>query len=119
MDAPVVVAGVACGLTAMSAPALRAGWFSFENPTGETRPIGEIRATPSGLVPPQDLVPTASGGFVAVDITAHSAAHISWQQPVRTFFRRTNDDWKLVGLERLPDERTAPPGSQRDAMAGR
>jgi hypothetical protein len=49
------------------------------------------------------------GAFVEVDISASSARYPSWQLPVRTFFRRTADGWKLVGLERMTDGRAAAP----------
>jgi hypothetical protein len=42
-----------------------------------------------------------------VDISADSAAHPSWRQPVQTHFRRDGDGWKLVGLRRLADKTTA------------
>jgi hypothetical protein len=45
----------------------------------------------------------ARGAFIEIQITADSPQYVSWQQPVRAFFRRTGDGWKLVGLERLPD----------------
>ena len=52
-------------------------------------------AAPPGL-------PTAAGAYVEIDITADSAGHPAWQQPVKTYFRNTGGGWKLVGLERLP-----------------
>ncbi len=55
------------------------------------------------MAPPSALMPTATGAFIEVDITADSPTYPSWQRPVRTFFRRTVDGWKLVGLERLPE----------------
>ena len=51
---------------------------------------------------PREL-PSAPGNFVEIDISAESAAHPAWQQPVRMHFRRDDGGWKLVGLERLPD----------------
>ena len=41
---------------------------------------------------------------MAVDIAAESAEHPSWKQPVRAYFRRDGGSWKLVGLERLPEQ---------------
>jgi hypothetical protein len=43
-----------------------------------------------------------TNGFVQIDISAVSADHPSWREPIRTHFRRTSAGWKLVGLQRLP-----------------
>jgi len=45
-------------------------------------------------------LPSLVGGYVEIDISATAQAHPSWEQPVRSYFRRTADGWKLVGLER-------------------
>jgi len=93
-------AAVASGFA--SAPtAYVATWSRFDNATGSATPIGESRSATSTLPAPGEL-PQASGSFVQIDISAESAAHASWQQPVRTCFRRTPNGWVLVGLERLP-----------------
>ena len=52
-----------------------------------------------------DGLPTAPGSYVAVEITADGTEHESWRVPVTAYFRRQADGWKLVGLERLPEER--------------
>lgn len=78
-------------------------WFTFDNATGATAPIGgplastgtEARA-PSGL-------PGAAGSFVRVDIKAVNPPHPSWARPVQAYFQRAEAGWKLVGFERLPD----------------
>jgi hypothetical protein len=99
--------------------AYHAAWFRFDNATGETRPIGETRNTTTSMVPPAELSAAAPGSFIEIDITADSAGHASWQQPVRTFFRRTSGGWTLVGLERLPDGKAAAPASRRASKDGR
>src|SRR5437762_3870109 len=81
--------------------AYSAAWFRFDNATGETRPIGETRSTTASMAAPAGLSAATPGSFIAIDITAVSTAHASWQQPVRTFFRRTSGGWTLVGLDRL------------------
>ena len=40
---------------------------------------------------------------IAVDLSADSAEHESWKRPIRTYFRRTGSGWKLIGLERMPE----------------
>jgi hypothetical protein len=40
--------------------------------------------------------------FIAADISAVDPQHLAWQQPVRVFFRRSGENWNLVGVERLP-----------------
>jgi hypothetical protein len=80
----------------------RAAWSRFDNTTGATQEFGVTRsATATAHTAPREL-PSAIGSFVAIDISAESAAHPSWRQPVRTYFRRTDGGWKLVGLERMP-----------------
>jgi hypothetical protein len=40
---------------------------------------------------------------VLVEISADSKEHVTWQRPIRTYFRLEPAGWKLVGLERTPD----------------
>jgi len=111
-------AAVAAGFA--EAPAeYGAAWFRFDNATGDTRPIAETRSTTTSMAAPAGLSAATPGSFVEIDITAVSTAHPSWQQPVRTFFRRTSGGWTLVGLERLPDANAAAPVSQRASRDAR
>ncbi len=68
---------------------------------GHASRSGRREARPTTHSAPRDL-PSAAGSFVEIDISAESAAHPSWRQPVRVHFRRTDSGWKLVGLQRLP-----------------
>jgi hypothetical protein len=96
-DNAAVAAGVA------NAPEIyRASWFEFDNATGLTRPLSETSSTTTTVEPPPGL-PTAPGSFLAVDISAESRDHATWREPVRAYFRRDADSWKLIGLDRLPE----------------
>ena len=75
-------------------------WSRFNNESGTATRIaettgGEQMAAPAGL-------PSSQGSYVQVDIRATEASIASWRVPVHTWFRRTAEGWKLVGLERLP-----------------
>jgi len=93
-------AAVATGVAAVPA-SYRAVWSRFDNATGATQQIAETTSGTTTLPPPNDL-PSGTGTFIAIDISAAHSAHPSWAQPVRTVFRRTAAGWQLVGLERLP-----------------
>ena len=82
----------------------------FDNATGETRPLSETQSATTTIEAPSGL-PTAAGSFIEVDISADSDAHPTWKQPIRTYFRRGGDGWKLVGLERLPEDRPGSPAT--------
>jgi len=98
-----IAAGVANG------PATyRASWLRFDNATGETQALSETQSSTTTIEVPSG-VPTASGSFIAVDISADSEGHPSWRRPIRTYFRRAADGWTLVGLERLPETLSADP----------
>ena len=79
----------------------RAVWARFDNATGNMTPLGESRAAGSTLASPSRL-PDAIDSFVQIDLAAEGSAQASSADPVRIFFRRTGDGWKLVGLERQP-----------------
>jgi hypothetical protein len=111
-------AAVSAGVAEAPA-AYHAVWSRFDNATGATQPFADSESRTTTMRPPSDLASIARGGFVAVDISADSASHPSWQQPVRTFFRRTTDGWKLVGLERLPDRGDVQSTPTRTARSGR
>jgi hypothetical protein len=98
------VTGVASG------PATyRASWFRFDNTTGETRALSETESQTTTLQAPSG-VPTATGTYLAVDISVEFAAYPAWKRPVRTYFRRAAAGWELAGLERLPEN--VPPAPQ-------
>jgi hypothetical protein len=52
-------------------------------------------------------LPAPSGSFVLAEVRAVETAYPSWTKPVRAFFRRTNEGWKLVGLERMGENEPA------------
>ena len=74
----------------------------FDNTTNESRPIAEPTSSTPEMQGPAGL-PTAPGSFVAIEISADDSAHPTWRTPIRTHFRRDGATWKLVGLERLPE----------------
>jgi hypothetical protein len=88
----------------------RAAWMTFDNATGATKPISETTSGTTTIAAPSGL---PSSGFVAVDVAADSAAHPQWKRPVRAYFRRDGGSWKLVGLDRLPDQAPQGPGPQK------
>lgn len=96
-------AAVDAGVAQNPTGGYRARWHSFDNATGETRAIGNATsARETRLQAPQEL--GTSGAFVMVEIEAVDQAHPAWARPVQAYFKRTADGWKLVGVQRFPDE---------------
>jgi hypothetical protein len=94
-------------------------WFRFDNQTGESLAAGESNGTGTRLSAPAETLTrltadsSRAGGrgvFVRVDISATGATHPSWVAPVRAYFRRGAEGWKLVGFERMPDAPPMRPG---------
>jgi len=98
-DSAAVIAGVA-----ETPPTYRASWFEFDNATGNTRALSTTSSKTTTIEAPSGL-PTVAGRFVAVDIAADSTEHQAWRRPARAYFRRDGNDWTLVGLERIPEDR--------------
>jgi hypothetical protein len=78
-------------------------WFTFDNATGATAPIGQPVRAEGEQAPAPDGLPSGEGAFVRVDIKAVNAPQPSWTVPVHAYFKRTGSGWTLVGFERLPD----------------
>jgi hypothetical protein len=89
------------GGVAKGSIAYRASWMVFNNATGATTPLSETKSTTTTIAAPSGL---PSSGFVAVDIAADADAYPTWKQPVRAYFRQDGGNWKLVGLDRLPEK---------------
>jgi hypothetical protein len=88
----------------------KAVWSTFDNTTGATSHIGDTEGREASLQAPSGLS-SASGSFVKVELSAVSATHPAWAQPVALYFRSAAGGWKLVGLERQPDG-PAPPAKE-------
>jgi hypothetical protein len=97
-------AAVAAGVA--NAPEIyRASWFQFDNATATTRPLSETSSATATIEAPGQL-PSERDSFIGVDVSAESKEHPAWRRPIRAYFRRMAEGWKLVGLERLPDHVT-------------
>jgi hypothetical protein len=77
-------------------------WFRFDNARAAMTPFGPVIAvkTSHALVP-ADL--RCCDDFIGADIAALHPQYPEWQRPVRVYFRRLENGWKLAGLERLPE----------------
>lgn len=76
----------------------QASWFSFDNATGESVPIGETTSAASRLPVPV----VRASEFVKVEIRAAGEAGASSATPATVYFRRHGGEWRLVGLDRMP-----------------
>ena len=88
---------------AQSAASSSAAWFTFDNNTGATSPLGETQGSGDRISAPAGL-PGSPGSFILAEVRLVGSPHVSWSKPVRVFFRRVDSGWKLVGLERGPDQ---------------
>ena len=94
-------------------------WYGFDNSTGDASKIGESNISAARTSAPAEApirlrldttLPDGRGQFVRADISAAGGSFPSWAAPVRAYFRRVADGWKLVGFERMPDARPMRPG---------
>ena len=88
---------------ATAAQEYRLQWARFDNATGQAGPpIGTT--VPKGLAfqAPTSLIAGAPD-FLQVTVAAIHPEFPAWAVPVTAHFRRTGQDWALVGLARLPE----------------
>ena len=81
-----------------------ATWSTFDNTTGATATICSTNGRSTSIQAPPDL-PAGPAAFVMVELRATGAEHLSWEKPVRAYFQRVDQGWRLVGFERLPEAR--------------
>ncbi len=92
----------------------QAVWARFDNGTGATQPLGSPTTGRDRLQAPVDL-PQVEGAFIKVSVSAVDGPHASWETPVDVYFRRADGQWRLVGVERLPD--AAPAAAVQEIAA--
>ena len=101
-------AAVAAGVAAVPKGGYRAEWFRFDNRSGVAEPLGPSSTASALQMAAPATLPSTAGSFVRVDISAIDPPHPSWLRPVQVYFRRVASEWRLVGLERLPDGPVQP-----------
>ena len=87
------------GLAGARPKGYRLAWARFDNNTGAMDPMGERTIAPDE--PAYSPVPLTGqpGTFVCVRVDPVGPTPDTWT-PVRAYFRRTPEAWKLVGLQR-------------------
>ena len=78
----------------------QASWASFNNSTGEARPIGSPVTSAQEQVQAPSGLPGGDGSFVKVSVHAVEPLYPPWSTPVDVYFRRAGGAWRLVGVER-------------------
>jgi hypothetical protein len=73
-------------------------WFTFDNATSTTQPIGEVDAPSTSVQAP----PLPNAPFIKVELSATGAVAEAWKRPLIVYFKRVQGGWSLVGVERLP-----------------
>ena len=95
-------AAVDAGLTD-PADGYELSWFRFDNATGMRRYVGPAQrvTTPGAAIPMDKLAGTE---YVGVDIRTLHEDEPRWRRPVRIYLRATNNEWRIVGIDRrAPD----------------
>jgi len=92
----------------------RAIWRTFDNETGATAPLGVTEGPGPELAVP----PLPEAGFLEVELASVGAERPAWEEPILLHFRRREDAWELVGLQRMPDA-PGPEAEQESAGAVR
>ena len=94
-------------------PAVRAGfapapekgyeisWFRFDNATGQSESLGPPTTSIAGPFPAPAALPRVNDAFARVSIRAIERGHAAWNVPVEAYFRRSGENWTLVGVERM------------------
>jgi hypothetical protein len=77
-------------------------WSRFDNVAIAHENVGvEQRVTQARVGAPAELL-DGRPEYIAVRIRAIHAARAAWADPVMAYFRKVEDGWSLVGLERNP-----------------
>ncbi|MEO8592621.1 MAG: hypothetical protein ABI759_04795 [Candidatus Solibacter sp.] len=105
-----------------AASSYAAAWSELNNESTVSRALGETKGS-DRLTAPQGL-PQTTGAYVVAEVRVVDSAYPNWAKPVRVTFRRLDNGWKLVGLERMPKESVAQtlargiPAGTREPVAG-
>lgn len=75
-------------------------WSSFDNASNTHKDVGaEQTVTLPAAQAPAALL-SARPEYIAALVRTFHGEHAAWSRPLMVYFRRTGDNWSLVGLER-------------------
>ena len=80
----------------------RAAWFAFDNLTQASTPLATTTSRTTTMEAPEGL-PEAEGRYLRIALSAAGADYPGWDISLDAYFLRTGGQWRLVGLERLPE----------------
>ena len=96
-------AAVNAGFATAPRGGYEARWYRFENSSGAATPIGSPVKTQDLKIAAPAGLPAGDGEFIKIEVAAIDPPNSSWTVPVQVYFRHLPQEWKLVGLQRLPD----------------
>ena len=67
-----------------------------------SRSLGADTRSSAPRMEAPDTLPSRTGAFVRIEVSAVDPPRAAWTRPVDVYFKRTARGWMLVGLERLP-----------------
>jgi hypothetical protein len=92
-------AAIKAGVAAAPPAGYRLEWAHFDNQTAAATSIGETTVKEPGPSAAPTALNSQPGSFVRVRISVLAPAVASWR-PVDVYFRRGDEGWALVGLDR-------------------
>jgi hypothetical protein len=90
---------VKSGFSAPPAKGYAAVWSRFDNATQRSEEIGRSTAREQQMQAPPDVTRSAPA-FLKISIHIPESPHAPWAIPVDVYFRRDENKWTLVGIER-------------------
>ena len=75
-------------------------WSSFDNASNTHKDVGAEQTVTSPAAQAPAALLSAPPEYISALVRAFHGEHAAWSRPLMVYFRRTGDNWSLVGLER-------------------
>jgi hypothetical protein len=81
-------------------------WFRFDNASGARSYVGSAQrvTTPAATIP----AGLAGAEYVGVDVRTLHEDEPLWRRPVRFYLRAVNNEWRVIGIDRLTQDGPRP-----------
>ena len=75
-------------------------WSAFDNASSTHKDVGAEQSVTSPAAQAPAALLSTRPDYIAALVRAFHADHAAWSRPLMVYFRRSGDNWSLVGLER-------------------